>query len=218
MRDIIDISVPLHADMPIWPGSHGFARNWTQRLETGDDANVSRLDCDVHVGTHVDAPLHFVDGAAAVDELDLEALVGLATVAFFPEAAAVSADALEALDLAKGTDRLLLRTRNSALWAAGVTEFRPDFVALTADAAQWIVERGIRLIGVDYLSVQRFQDGPEVHHTLLGAGIVVVEGLDLSTVEQGEYELMCLPLKLVGAEGAPARAVLRALAGKEMNC
>lgn len=217
MRNIIDISVPLQSDMPTWPGSRGFRREWVERLEAGDEANVSRVDCGVHVGTHVDAPLHFVDGGASVDQLNLEILVGPATVGFLPEADAITADDLENLDLPAGTERLLLRTRNSDLWAAGVTEFQEDFVALTADAAHWVVDRGMRLIGVDYLSVQRYQDGPAVHQTLLGAGVVVVEGLDLSSVKPEEYELICLPLRLMGAEGAPGRAILRPLTARKRD-
>lgn len=211
MRNIIDISVPLQSNMPTWPGSRGFRLEWTQCMEAGDEANVSRLDCGVHVGTHVDAPRHFVEGATTVDQLPLETLIGPAVVGFLPDADAVTVDHLKSLDLPKDTERLLLRTRNSDLWAAGVMEFKENFVALTPDAARWVVDRGIPLIGVDYLSVQRYHDGPAVHQILLGAGVVAIEGLDLSSVQPGEYELVCLPLRLVGAEGAPARAVLRPL-------
>jgi arylformamidase len=161
------------------------------------------------VGTHVDAPFHFISGGDPVEAMPLDVLMGPAVVTYLPEVAAVTATDLEALDLPAGVQRLLLRTRNSKLWTTGVEEFQPDFVALTVDAAQWVVQRGIRLLGVDYLSVQRFDDGPEVHQILLEARVVIVEGLNLAGVEPGEYELICLPLKLTGAEGAPARAVLR---------
>ena len=208
LTDIVDISLPLRPDMPIWPGSAGLRLTRTSRLEAGDSANVSRLDCDVHVGTHVDAPRHFWEDGATVEQLPLDILIGPAVVAYLPEVNVITADDLESLKLPAGTERLLLRTRNSELWAAGVTEFRKDYVALTADAARWVVEQDILLIGVDYLSVQRYQDGPTVHQTLLRAEVVIIEGLNLAGVESGEYELICLPLKLVGAEGAPARAVL----------
>ena len=115
------------------------------------------------------------------------------------------------MTLPNGTTRLLLHTRNSELWERGVTEFRKDFVALTSDAAQWLVDQGIRLIGVDYLSVHRYGDGPLTHQILLRAGIIIVEGLNLTDVAPGKYELICLPLRLDGADGAPARAVLRKL-------
>lgn len=209
--NILDISVTVHPGMPVWPGSAGFQIAFSRQIATGDHANVSVLTQDVHVGTHVDAPLHFVDGAATVDRMALETLIGPAQVVYLPEVEAITAETLEGLTLAPGTTRLLFRTRNSRLWAAGDSVFREDFVALTADAAQWVVDHGITLVGVDYLSVQRYHDGPETHQILLRAGVVIVEGLNLDGVEPGPYELICLPVKLLGAEGAPARAVLRAL-------
>ena len=206
---IIDISVPVEDGMPIWPGSVGVKLTWTQRLEDGDFSNNSRLDCDVHVGTHIDAPLHFIEGGASAAAAPLDALVGPAYVADLPGLAIVAAHELDQLAVPPNTERLLLRTRNSQLWADGVQQFRTDYTALTEDAARWVVNRGVRLIGVDYLSAQRYQDGPEVHQILLEAGVVIVEGLNLSHVRPGTYELLCLPMRLVGAEGAPARAVLR---------
>ena len=209
--EIIDVSVPLRAEMPTWPHSEGLKLTPAKRLAAGDTTNSSVLRCDVHVGTHVDAPWHFLDNGSTVEELPLDVLVGPAAVAHLPEARSISAPDLSALSLPPETKRLLLRTRNSELWAAGVTEFVKDYVALTADAAQWVVDRGIRLIGVDYLSVQRYDDNPATHQILLGAGVVVIEGLNLARVQPGSYELICLPLKLVGADGAPARAALRIL-------
>jgi arylformamidase len=151
-----------------------------------------------------------VDGVT-VDELALDRLIGPAFVVDLPSVAAVTARDLNCLALPPETERLLIRTRNSALWAACVAEFDPDFVALTAGAAQWIVDRGIRLIGVDYLSVQRFGDPPLTHEILLRAGVLIIEGLDLSAVQPGTHHLICLPLRILGAEGAPARAVLSPL-------
>ena len=214
----VDISVGLHPDIPRWPGTPGFSLEWFKRIEDGDGCSNSRLCSDVHVGTHVDAPLHFIQGGRSVDQLALDVLIGPAWVAHLPEAKAVAASDLDELALPPATKRLLLRTRNSGLWAAGVTEFRKDYVALTADAARWVVDQGIHLIGVDYLSVQRYQDGPAVHQILLGAEVVIIEGLNLAGVESGEYELICLPVKIVGAEGAPARAILRPLTRGERDC
>ena len=209
MTEVIDISVPLGPLLPTWPGSSGIRVTQTKSLAAGDDNTSSRLDCDVHAGTHVDAPAHFVAGGAPVDALPLDVLIGPAFVASLPEARAVTATDLAGLRLPKGTSRLLLRTANSALWSAHPGQFRRDYAALTADAAQWVVDHHVRLIGVDYLSVQRYGDDAQTHRILLSAGVVIVEGLDLSRVEPGTYELICLPLRLVGAEGAPARAVLR---------
>ena len=208
----IDISVGMHPDFPRWPGTPGFSLEWFKRLEAGDSCNNSRLDSDVHVGTHVEAPLHYIQEGKTVDRLPLDVLIGPAWVAYMPDVMAVTAANLSALALPDRIERLLLRTGNSTLWAAGKRDFQPDFVALTEDAAHWLVEKEIRLVGIDYLSVQRYKDGPAVHKILLGAEVVIVEGLNLADVEAGQYELICLPIKIIGAEGAPARAVLRPLA------
>ncbi len=178
-------------------------------MARGDSCTDSDLICNLHTGTHVDAPLHFLADGADVTTLTLDILIGPAVVAALPEVDAIVADDLEALNLPADTRRLLLRTRNSEGWCRGECEFHRDFVALTTDAAHWVAERGIQLIGVDYLSVQRFQDGPETHIILLQAGVVILEGLNLSQVVPGDYELICLPLKLAGAEGSPVRAILK---------
>ncbi len=209
--EIIDISLPLQAELPTWPGSAGIRLEPVKRMAAGDAENLSRLDSDVHTGTHIDAPWHYVENGQTVEHLPLDVLIGPAVVSFLPEVSQITAGDLAALSLPPDTRRLLLRTINSELWAAGVTEFGEDYVALTADAAQWVVDRGIRLIGVDYLSVQRYEDGPLTHQILLEACVIIIEGLNLDGVKPGRYELICLPLKLVGADGAPARAVLRPL-------
>jgi arylformamidase len=205
---IVDISLPLRSKMPTWPGSVGLTLTQTQSIASGGQANVSRLDTDVHMGTHVDAPRHFLADGATVEAMALDHLIGPAWVSHLPGIQAVTASDLEAADIPAGTRRLLLRTENSVRWATD-TEFRSDFVALTGDAARWVVDRGIRLVGIDYLSVQRFDDGPETHRILLEACVIVLEGLNLAGVTPGAWELICLPLRLVGADGAPSRAVLR---------
>jgi arylformamidase len=209
LEKIIDITVPLTTDMPIWPGFKGIRITPTMRMDEGDLYNASRLDLNLHTGTHVDAPRHFVQNGSTVEHLSLDVLIGPSYVAYLPDAADVMPHNLTDLNLPPGIERLLLRTRNSELWAAKTTEFKKDFVALTHEAAQWIVDKKIRLIGVDYLSVQRFADDSRTHQILLGADTVVLEGLNLSNVKTGFYELTCLPLRLVGAEAAPARAILR---------
>jgi len=211
VADFLDISLAISPDLPRWPGSALTELNRRRDMRRGDAVNDSTLICGVHIGTHVDAPLHFLADGADVTHLSLDALIGPAVVAALPDPDAVTADDLEALNLPFDTQRLLLRTRNSEGWQRRDREFRTDFVALTVDAARWIVARGIRLIGVDYLSVQIFRGDPQTHIALLQAGVVIVEGLNLAEVTPGSYELICLPLKLVGAEGAPARAVLRRL-------
>lgn len=211
LSKIIDISVPLLPGMPVWPGDGDFRIVPVKRMAAGDKNNLSRLDYGVHTGTHVDAPWHFLEDGSTAEQLPLDTMIGEAFVAYLPEVDVITAETLARLMLPNGTTRLLLHTRNSELWEMGVTEFRKDFVALTSDAAQWLVDQGIRLIGVDYLSVHRYGDGPLIHQILLRAGIIIVEGLNLTGVATGAYELICLPLRLCGADGAPTRAVLRRL-------
>ncbi len=210
---LIDISLPLHDGMVIWPGSTGYRLLPVKRLDAGDPVNVSRLDCDVHTGTHIDAPKHHLSGGSTVDQVPLDLLVGPAQVCHLPHAETISARELEELELPPNARRLLIRTSNSELWAKGESVFFTEYVALTADAAQWLADHRVDLIGLDYLSVQRYKDGPMTHRILLEAGIIILEGLNLSGVSPGLYELLCLPLRLVGAEGAPARAALRAWRG-----
>ena len=207
--EIIDISLPLGPNIPAWPGSPGIRLHWSKRLEAVDECNNSLLECDTHVGTHVDAPLHFLEDGATVEQLSLEILIGPAAVTYLPGVSAITASDLAGLDLPPGVERLLIRTRNSELWGAGITEFRKDFVALTIDVARWLVNRCIRLIGMDYLSIGSYnKDGAITHRILLEADVIVLEGPNLYGIDPRIYELICLPLKIVGAEGAPARAVL----------
>jgi len=206
---IIDISVPVSPGLPVWPGDSPVVLERYQSLSEGDDCNASRICCSVHTGTHVDAPGHFIDKASTVEDLSLDTLIGPAIVIEVPVVGAIEPDFLESVSLPHDTIRLLFKTRNSDLWRKPDHDFHSDFVALSPQAANWIVEREIRLVGVDYLSVQMFADPePLTHRTLLNAGVVVVEGLDLQNAHPGLYQLICLPVKLVGSDGAPARAVL----------
>jgi arylformamidase len=199
----------MEPDMPVWPGEKQPKITRLRTMEEGSHSTVSGLDCTVHTGTHVDAPAHFVIGATTVDRLPLDTLVGPAYVAHFPGAEVVRREDLEKCGMPEGTKRLLIRTRNSELWKRGEKEFDNDFVALSDDAAKWVVEQGIILFGIDYLSVHHLKEGENVHPILLRAGLVLLETINLSDVKAGEYELVCLPLKLAGCEGAPARAILR---------
>lgn len=209
MTALIDVTVPLRpGQVPLYPGDTELTVERVQARSTGADANVSRLECSVHCGTHVDAPVHFLDGAGGVETVPLDALVGSAHVVDATAAPGhLDAAAVAGLDIPPGTERLLLRTRNSPLWAAPA--FTADFVAVTADGALALVERGLRLVGIDYLSVAPYDDPVPTHRVLLGAGVAVVECLDLRAAPPGPYHLTCLPLLLVGSDGAPARAVLQ---------
>jgi arylformamidase len=200
---IIDISVPIRPGMIVYEGDPDVHLDRAVSIADGAAANISRLDLGVHTGTHVDAPVHFIEGAAGVDSLLLETLVGDAHVVDATELdGALDHAALRGLALPDRAERLILKTRNSRLW--DLDEFSHDFVRLSGAGAQYLIERGVRLVGIDYLSV----GDEEAHVALLGAGVVPVEGLDLRAVEPGEYRLVCLPLRLVGADGAPARAIL----------
>ncbi len=205
-----DISLAIHPDLPTWPGDPPIELRRISQMEHGADANVTHLSAAVHIGTHVDAPYHFLGGdAPTAEQLALDVLIGPAQVIELPRlGAAITADALEAASIPAGTRRLLLKTRNSALWARGEQTFQEDFVALDAGAAEWVVAQGIQLVGVDYLSVAPFVAPVPTHRILLRAGVIPLEGLDLSEVAPGAYTLYCLPLKIRGSDGAPARAVL----------
>jgi arylformamidase len=206
---IYDITLPISPDMPVWPGDPPLILERVESMDAGAHVNVSRLDCSVHIGTHVDAPHHFLNDGRTIENLPLDVLTGSAIVVCIPDDVdLVTADVLEKAAVPDGTLRLLLKTRNSQIWQRGELEFCEDFVAVSPDGAEWLVEHGVRLIGVDYLSIAPFKDSDPTHHILLKAGLVILEGLDLSAVEPGAYALYCLPLNLIGSDGAPARAIL----------
>jgi arylformamidase len=208
---LIDVSLPLWAHLPNYPGNPPFLLIPLKRIAEGDSSNVSGLQLGTHTGTHVDAPRHFLDDQPAVDALPLEVLIGPARLVHLGHRRAIERVDLEALDLT-GVSRLLIRTDNSDTWATAQA-FDPAFVYLSPAGAAFLVEQGIRLVGVDYLSVERYkQPGAPTHHALLGSGVVVIEGLDLSQAPPGDYELFCLPLRIADADGAPARVVLRTMA------
>ena len=203
---IYDVTRTLQAGMATWPGEPGPELTPLKQMSAGQPADVSFLSLGVHTGTHVDAPSHFIPGGAAAESLSLGVLVGQVRVVAIEDETAIRVEALERLGLA-GVDRVIFRTRNSDDWSD--FEFREDFVYLEPAAARWLADRGTRLVGVDFLSVESFAAvEPETLRTLLAAGVVIVEGLDLREVVPGDYLLICLPLKLAGADGAPARAVL----------
>ena len=206
---IYDISVPLRSAGVVYPGNPAIAITAQQAISQGAGANVSRLDLGSHTGTHVDAPKHFFDDGAGVDALPLDVLMGPARlIAFGDDVKSIGEAELRPHDL-RGVTRLLMRTRNSAWLASGAPEFHPDYTYVAPDGAAYLVGLGIRLVGVDYLSVEQFHSGHHrTHRTLLGAGVVIVEGLMLTEPAPGDYELRCLPLRLAGLDGAPARAVL----------
>jgi arylformamidase len=194
--------------MPVWPGDPAVRLDRVASIAQGAHANVSSLSCGVHVGTHVDAPVHFLEGAPSVEAMPLDALIGRAFVADLRRATRIDAEALDKARIPPRVQRILFRTRNSEFWRRGEKTFQTGFVAVDASGAEWLVRRKVRLVGVDYLSVAPYKDSRPTHQILLGAGVVILEGVDLSRVPSGAYQLYCLPMKLVGSDGAPARAVL----------
>jgi arylformamidase len=204
----IDISVPIYSGMVHWPGDPAVAIERVHDLSRGDPANVSRLELGAHTGTHMDAPRHFLADGAGLDELPLDATIGPARVIRIAHPRAIVPEELRTHRLRAG-ERVLFRTQNSErCWKNN--QFVEDFVYISAAAAQFLVQRKVRTVGIDYLSVGGYvHDGVETHQILLGAGIWLIEGLNLATVKPGGYELVCLPLRVAGADGAPARAILR---------
>jgi arylformamidase len=209
---IYDVTVTLRPGLPTWDDEPGPESHPIKRIGVdGEAAQVSLVSLGSHCGTHVDAPCHYIPGASGVDALPLDALVGPCRVVKIDADVLIQPSDLEPIGL--GARRLLLKTRSAALWDEPT--FCRDFVALAPAAADWLVAHDVRLVGIDYLSVDPYDGEPAAAHlTLLGAGVVVLEGLDLRVVPPGEYDLAALPLKLAGADGAPARVILRSLGNR----
>lgn len=211
---IYDLSAPISNDLPTYPGDPAIQITDWSSLGKGDSANVSALSLGAHTGTHVDAPAHFIEGMKKVESLDLNVLIGEAEVIEVPVDQTAISENFVAKNCAPGTIRVLFKTRNSTFWTTDKTDFRKDFTYVDVSAAKWLVDHGVRLVGVDYLSVEQFGSKDHaVHRTLLAHEVIILEGLNLSEVPAGKYELICLPLRLRShlGDGAPARAVLRTL-------
>lgn len=209
---IYDVSVPLSDATPTYPGDPGIEISSWLTLEKGDNANVSLMKFGLHSGTHVDAPAHFIAGGAKVGSLPLENLLGEAEVVAVPDDVRVIDRSFVMGNCVRRSQRILFKTSNSAFWSNPQAGFREDYVYIDPEAAAWLVETGIKLVGIDYLSVEQFKSNSfQTHHVFLSNGVVVLEGLDLREVPDGVYELMCLPLRIAGGsgDGAPARVVLR---------
>jgi len=203
-----DITLTISPDLPTWPGDPGIELVRVEKIEDGSNANVSRVDMGVHTGTHVDAPFHFLQDGTTIDKINLSLLTGRAYVLHLPDVEVITAAVLEEAQIPPRTRRVLFKTRNSDLWVNAEPDFHTDFVGLSEDGAEYLVRRGVKLVGVDYLSIAPYKNSRPTHEKLLEAGVVIVEGLDLSEVSQGRYTIYCLPSKLANSDGAPARAIL----------
>jgi len=203
-----DVTVPIRSGMVAYEGDPKVRLERVAALASGGICNLSRLEFGVHSGTHIDAPVHFIEGASGIEATPIEALMGPAVVV---DARTIGGDldaaTLRSLEIPAEAERVLLRTPNSRLW--DLARFSREFFGVTEDGARYLVERGVRLVGIDYLSIAPFGDPAPTHVALLGAGVVVLEGLDLRAVDPGEYEMACLPMLIPGADGAPARVMLR---------
>lgn len=208
-KELYDISVTLRPGLAVWPGDPALELQKIGLIAEGSVANITRILASAHTGTHMDAPIHFLEGATGIDQFPLDALVGTVYVLDFTRLDHHIGPAdLEAAGLPSGAERVLFKTTNSAIWDDG-TEFRRDYIALAPAGAQWLVDRGVKLVGIDYLSIEEFEPArPDTHYTLLGKRVVIVEGVDLRKVEPGEYTIFALPVKIQDADGAPARVLL----------
>jgi arylformamidase len=201
MTKIFDITLTMYPGMVVWPGDPAVQMDRLTKIENGDNCNVTFLSTAVHAGTHVDAPYHFLADGTTIETLPLDVLVGLTQVIQIP-------DDVAEVEFIPGITRVLFKTRNAKIRAAGEREFDTTFVAVSADAAEILLGKGVQLVGVDYLSVAPFKNSRPTHEILLGAKVVLLEGINLDAVEPGLYTLYCLPLKLAGSDGAPARTIL----------
>jgi arylformamidase len=209
MKKIIDVSMPLKPDMLGWPTDPQFTIERVKDLAKGDKDTLSKLSMSAHSGTHVDAPAHFVLGGETIDKAPFSALLGPARVMEIKDTESIKEEELERHTIKKG-ERILFKTGNSVLLTD--PEFHKDYVYVSLEAAKYLARAGVLLVGVDYLSVGGYKrDGADVHRALLEKSIWIIEGLDLSAASPGAYELICLPLRIIGPEAAPARVLLREL-------
>ena len=205
-KTFYDISMTIDSGMISWPSDGPVKVERVRSMDDGERLNLSRLDMSAHTGTHLDAPVHFIKGESGVDSLPLETLIGPAAVVHIPGVQAISAPELEKAGIPAGVERVLLKTDNAGL--ASQREFDEKYSFLTPEGAHFLIDSGIRLVGIDYLSIAQYGNGEAVHCALLGAGVVIIEGLDLREVAPGSYNMIALPLKIAGCDGAPARVVL----------
>ncbi len=209
MSKIYDITLTITPDIPVWPGDLKVELARVKKIEEGAHDNLSQMRLGVHTGTHVDAPYHFIADGIKIDQLDLNRLIGPVQVVRIPdEVDLITANVLEKVMIDRTIPRILFKTRNSQFWLKQERKFEKDFVGISEDAARFLVNAKMIFVGLDYLSVAPFKNSVPTHVALLGAGLALLEGADLSHVDPGKYQMYCLPMKLGATEGAPARAIL----------
>lgn len=205
---IYDISLTIEPGMTVWPGDAEVILEQVATIGENSQSNNSKLCMSVHTGTHVDAPVHFIPKTTGVDQLSLKILTGRVYVLEMLKTTLITADELKKAEIPPRTRRLIIKTRNSQLWSSKNKGFQEEFVGIDASGAQYLIDHGVKLIGLDYLSIAPYKEGKATHELFLKSGVVIVEGLNLSKISQGRYSLFCLPLKLLNSDGAPARAIL----------
>jgi arylformamidase len=204
---LYDATLSIHEKMVVFPGDPPFKKEPVSQIQTGDDFNLTRLTMGTHLGTHVDPPAHYLEAGATVEQIPLESMVGPGVVADLRGRSQIDRHDLEKSNIGDHK-RVLLKTDNGPRLLEST--FHQNYVHLTEDGARYLVEHKVRLVGIDYISIEHPENpGSPVHHLLLEAGILVVEGVHLLEIPPGEYEIFCLPLKIKGADGAPARILLR---------
>jgi arylformamidase len=208
---IHDISLTLSSELISWPGEGSLELTKIYSISNGDNCNVTKLSLSTHQGTHIDSPHHFIDDGRTSEDINLESLIGLCLVIDVVGCAIINKEHIDKYDFNK-YKRIIFKTNNSSLWKENIKYFDKNFVSLSLEAAQYLYNKGVILVGIDYLSIEEFSSTTHaVHKVLLGNNIVIIEGLNLSDISEGCYELICLPIKLRGSDGSPARAVLREL-------
>ncbi len=205
----LDISVSLSESLPVWPSDPRITMPPASRIADGAGANITRLGIGTHTGTHVDAEWHFIEDGQRLEALTPDRLIGPCYVADLTHCTThISASDLEAAGIPENSTRVILKTTNSDLWTTSPTQFQESYIGIAPDGAEWIVNRGLDFIGIDYHSVEPFKAGGKTHRIILGAGLIILETVDLRNVEPGHYTLYCLPLRIDGYDGSPCRAVL----------
>lgn len=206
---LYDISLPISNNLTVWPGDSAISVTATMSILKGDNCNLTKIEMGTHVGTHIDAPSHFIKDGATIDAIPIETFIGPCLVVEHDSESLIGKKDFQKCNL-DGQSRILIKTRNSEQWAKKTTSFDTNYIALGIEAAQYLIERNIRLVGIDYLSIEAFQsDGSQVHKLLLKNNVTILEGLNLSGIKAGIYELLCMPLNLQGCDGAPVRVLLR---------
>ena len=206
---IYDISLTIQNGMVVWPGDPQVKLERIFKIEDGANANVSKLELSVHTGTHLDAPHHFINGAKTIETLALDVLIGPVQVVHLPDSVdLITGEIVEKAGIAAGVSRVLFKTRNSAYWLKSEQVFEKGFVGVSVDGAEALVKMGIRLVGIDYLSIAPYKKSRPTHEVLLRNEMIILEGVNLNGIDPGMYTLICLPPKLGGSDGSPARAVL----------